>query len=235
MAQGRILLQSISESRKLAALKTDSARLLYTWMISHLDINGCFPADPKIIKGKIFTRLDHTEKDIAEYLQDLNKNHLIIIYQTDGDIFLQCPDFVVKQPNLRRDREKPHYPEPVPGQIKFPAEPEKRNIAEVESAPIDKRDPGLQILMDYAMEKGFSLQGSQKKNRRYAYNLLRKKDPQGNQLGIERVKQLIDYAILARGEPYAPQINDFTQLYYKFADLLSFLEKKQKGGRIGNL
>lgn len=38
MAEGRMLKKNISQSKKLALLKNDSARLLYTWILPHLDI-----------------------------------------------------------------------------------------------------------------------------------------------------------------------------------------------------
>jgi hypothetical protein len=99
------------------------------------------------------------------------------------------------------------------------------------------RDVNLQAIIDYATSVGFSLQGSQRNNRRFAYNLMRKKDPNGVSLGVELVKHLIDIAIACRKQPYAPQINDFKQLFYKWQDLLSFVDKEKKqhdeGGRIG--
>jgi len=97
----------------------------------------------------------------------------------------------------------------------------------------DNRNPDLQKIIDYAQEKGFSLQGSQQQNRRYAYNLLRKKDGNNEPLGKDRVIQLIDMALAAAGEPYSPTINDFVSLYKKWVDLLSFIERKKSGGRVG--
>ncbi|MFA5021139.1 MAG: hypothetical protein WC517_03720 [Patescibacteria group bacterium] len=105
MPQGRILLKSISESRKLAELKTDSARLQYTWTLAHLDINGCFSADPIIIKGRIFTRLNKTIEEIEENLKDMEKVELIKIFQSNGDRFFIYPDFKEKQPHLNPERE----------------------------------------------------------------------------------------------------------------------------------
>jgi hypothetical protein len=102
---------------------------------------------------------------------------------------------------------------------------------------IAKRDVNLQCVIDYANNRGFSLQGSQQNNRRFAYNLLRKKGLDGLPLGIDLVKKLIDIAVACRKQPYAPQINDFKQLFYKWQDLLSFVDKEKKqydeGGRIG--
>lgn len=105
MPVGRVILKSISDSHKLPKLKTDGARLLYTWLLTHLDVNGCFSGDPQVIKGKVFTRLNKSIKAVENYLNDMEENKLIIRYQVNGDIFLNVPDFVEKQPSLRPERE----------------------------------------------------------------------------------------------------------------------------------
>jgi len=113
MPVGRMLLKRISDSKKLPALKTDGARLLYTWLLAHLNVEGCFSACPTVIKGKVFTRLKTTPHSIAAYLDDMEENDLIVRYEADGDVFLLVPDFVEKQPNLRSEREgKNEIPSP---------------------------------------------------------------------------------------------------------------------------
>jgi len=118
MPQGRILLKSISTSKKMPILKTDGARLLYTWLIAHVDVNGCFSGDAEVVKGKVFTKLHKSKKSVAGYLQDLADVGSIILYETNGEIFLHVPDFVEKQPSLNPDREaKPVIPPPTPDQL----------------------------------------------------------------------------------------------------------------------
>ena len=118
MPIGRIILKAISESNKLAKLKTDGARLLYTWLIPHLDINGCFNGDPVVVGGKIFTRLGKSVKEIDKFLTDLEENGLIVRYQANGDVFLFVPDFKEKQPHVNTDREaKGKIPLPTPDQL----------------------------------------------------------------------------------------------------------------------
>jgi hypothetical protein len=112
MPQGRIVLKRICQSKKLAALKTDGARLLYTWLLPNVDVNGCFSADPSVLKGQIFTRLNHRVDVIENYLKDLEANLLIILYEVDGDEFLCIPDFAEKQPRL--DPEKEGKPDILP-------------------------------------------------------------------------------------------------------------------------
>lgn len=118
MAKGRMLLNRISNSKKLANLKTDSARLLYTWLLSHLDANGCFFADPHIVNSLVFTRLGKTSSEIASFLDDLNRVNLIVFYEKNGEKYLQFPDFSDKQINLRPDREgKSIIPKPKKDEI----------------------------------------------------------------------------------------------------------------------
>jgi hypothetical protein len=114
MPAGRIILKSISESKKLSLLKTDGARLLYTWLILHVDVNGCFSGDPEVVNGKVFTRLKKSPRKIEEYLDDLAGVGLIVRYRVNGDVYLQAPTFEEKQPFLNRDREaKPVIPLPT--------------------------------------------------------------------------------------------------------------------------
>jgi hypothetical protein len=118
MPQGRILLKNICQSKKLADLRTDGARLLYTWLIPNLDINGCFSGDPAVVNGQVFTRLGKSQKVVAQYLNNLAETGLIIIYETNGDFYLHVPDFVDKQPSLNPEKEaKPTIPLPTPEQL----------------------------------------------------------------------------------------------------------------------
>ena len=104
MAEGRMLKKQISISKKLTLLKSDSARLLYTWLIPHLDVEGRFSADPAVVKGQIVPRLKMTKKKVWEYLQDMAQNELIILYEDDGDYYLEFTVFE-KHQNIRKDRE----------------------------------------------------------------------------------------------------------------------------------
>ncbi len=119
MPQGRIVLKSICQSKKLAELKTDGARLLFTWLIPNLDINGCFSGDAEVVKGQVFTRLKKSSKIIDGYMQDMAAGGLIFLYSVNNDTFLCVPDFSGKQPNLNASKEaKPTIPPPTPEQLK---------------------------------------------------------------------------------------------------------------------
>ena len=105
MPVGRVILKSISDSKKVSNLKSDGARLLYTWLLTHLDVNGCYSGDAQIINGKVFTRLNKSNRTVESYIVDLEENGLVMRYNVNGDTFLNVPDFVQKQPFINPDRE----------------------------------------------------------------------------------------------------------------------------------
>lgn len=115
MAKGRMLQKRISKSNKMVALSSDTVRLLYTWLLAHLDINGNFYADPVMVNNLVFTRLGHSVKVVASALDELEANGLIVRYVIDGEQYLNYPDFQEKQPKLQPDREgKPDIPDITP-------------------------------------------------------------------------------------------------------------------------
>lgn len=105
MATGRILQKRISNSKKMAQLSCDGCRLLYTWILSHLDANGNFFADPVMVNNIVFTRLGKSVKEIEKWLDELEGAECIVRYKVGEEIYLNYPDFFEKQPNLRQDRE----------------------------------------------------------------------------------------------------------------------------------
>jgi hypothetical protein len=112
------VLKRICESRKLALLKSDGARLLFTWLIPNVDVNGCFSGDPEVVKGKIFTRLKTPISTVEKYLQDLHDVELILRYNINGDDYLYIINFSEHQPHINPDREgKTEIPPPTPDQL----------------------------------------------------------------------------------------------------------------------
>jgi hypothetical protein len=100
-----MLQNRISKSNKIASLSSDTVRLLYTWMLSHLDVNGNFYADPVMVNNLVFTRLGHSVDTVSNALDELAEKELIIRYKIGGEIYLNYPDFNEKQPKLNPDRE----------------------------------------------------------------------------------------------------------------------------------
>lgn len=84
----------------------------------------------------------------------------------------------------------------------------------------NKSNPELNELLSYADTLGFVLQGTVKDNRYAAHNLLRK-------YGLTNAKRFVEAAVKARGQQYAPTINDFGQLYRRAGDLASFYSRQK--------
>lgn len=111
MPEGRMLKKRISESKKLGALKSDSARLLYTWLLPHLDVEGLFSADPDIIKGYIFPKVKSmTQTKIGKLIYELAEVGLIIIYAENGEQFLKLEKFHEFQKIDPKKEGKSNYP-----------------------------------------------------------------------------------------------------------------------------
>lgn len=126
MAEGRILKRQISDSKKLGALKSDSPRLFYTWLIPWLDIEDRHTADPELIKGHLFPKCkDWNIRKIERHLEDLNEIGLIILYEIDGERYLQFTKTLQKK---YIDKEAPS---------KIPPPPE--NSRELQRTPLKKK------------------------------------------------------------------------------------------------
>ena len=130
-----MLKKAISTSRRLADLKTDSARMLYTWIIPHLDVEGRFYADPSMIKGSVVPRIkSFTEDKINDCLQDMSCVGLIILYEIDGDRYLQLRKFEDHQ-NIKKEREAPSkIPPPVSENSRLTQENSRVNQEQVKSS-----------------------------------------------------------------------------------------------------
>jgi hypothetical protein len=113
MVEGRLLKKSVSTSTKLAELTNDSARLLYTWLIPHLDVNGRFYADPGQIKTEIVPRLaSFTVENVQAYLEDMQSKELLVIYERQGKKYLQVKRFNTHQKIDRKKEAEPTIPAP---------------------------------------------------------------------------------------------------------------------------
>ena len=81
MAEGRILSKRVSRSDKVAALSSDTSRMLYSWLIPYLDVEGRMESDPRLLKADIAPLLDHiTPKVIEKALSEFYTAGLVVLY-----------------------------------------------------------------------------------------------------------------------------------------------------------
>lgn len=122
MADGRMLSKRVTRSNKIAALSSDTARMIYSWLIPYTDVEGRMEADTRLLKADIAPLLDHiTPGVINSVLQELHKIGLIIIYSVgeEDKLFLEITKFEENQKNLRKDREAPsRIPAPNPEKVR---------------------------------------------------------------------------------------------------------------------
>lgn len=94
MANRRMLAINIRQSKKLAKLKTDFARLAWSWAIPFTDDYGRFEADPDVFKATIFPLIKSaTIKKIVEALNDCASVNLIKLYQKEDSFYGEIVDF----------------------------------------------------------------------------------------------------------------------------------------------
>jgi hypothetical protein len=122
MADGRMLSKRVTRSNKIADLSSDTARMIYSWLIPYTDVEGRMEADPRLLKADIAPLLDHiTSAVINNVLLELHKIGLIVLYSSDDGLkkYLQILKFEENQKNLRKDREAPsHIPGPTPAKVR---------------------------------------------------------------------------------------------------------------------
>jgi len=111
LAKGRLLHKKICLSEQINLLPNDTARLLYTWIIPQLDIEGRFYGDARRVKSIVFPLRAISNKSIERYLEAMEEVGLIVRYEVNGQKFLWAPTFSTHQ-TLRKDRERKSY---IPG------------------------------------------------------------------------------------------------------------------------
>jgi hypothetical protein len=169
MADGRMLSKRVTRSGKVSSLSSDTARMIYSWLIPYTDVEGRMEADPRLLKADIAPLLDHvTPEVINRVLLELHEIGLVILYScSDGSKqYLQITKFEDNQKNLRKDREAAsRIPSPSSEQVRRysgegPAEvlpnirEEKLREANTraeevdESSPVDNFQEGASIKTD---------------------------------------------------------------------------------------
>jgi hypothetical protein len=108
-----MLNRSISLSIKFHQLPDDTCRLLATWLIAYLDVNGVFYADPAVVRSLVMPRrTDISSHQINSYLNAMSEIGLITLFEAQDQIWMHWPGFAENQAGLRQDRETTDLPKP---------------------------------------------------------------------------------------------------------------------------
>jgi hypothetical protein len=111
-AESRLIYNSISTSERVSSLGVKGA-LLYTWLITHCDTQGRMPGKPVVVKQQVVPFLDDfTIEDVAQLLQLMEKEKLVILYEDNkGRSLIQIVDWWEWQTGLKY-RAPSHYQAP---------------------------------------------------------------------------------------------------------------------------
>lgn len=127
------MLRDWTLSDKINSLSVHAERF-FTRLIMQADDYGCFYADHRILKAKLFPLLDGLrDTDISRWMAECHKTGLIVIYEADSKRYLQIVDF-----RQRLDKAKSKFPLPEDGNEEkrvvneFPPEVEVEKEIEVE-------------------------------------------------------------------------------------------------------
>jgi hypothetical protein len=105
MARGRFISKGISLDEKVDALSDDTCRLLFTWLITHLDCEGRMYGDAQTVKSTVFPRRKDSTRKIEKYLMELESHGLISRYSVNGNQYLCMKNFEKHQVGLRKTQE----------------------------------------------------------------------------------------------------------------------------------
>lgn len=141
MARGRMITNLICKDKKVHALSDDTARLLFTWLITVADCEGRTFGDPSIVKATIFPRRnDITSERVDGYLNEMFMLGLIVRYIVDDEQYIFFPSFEKNQIGLRKDREaKSEIPAP-PLRSKSGVSPDEIPVKLIEVKTIENKE-----------------------------------------------------------------------------------------------
>ena len=122
MPRGRMLDKRISESKKLGSV-SDKSKVIYFMLLPHLDKNGCFKCVPGLIKWTTMPNIDYDFKTMDKCLRELNEAKLLIIYNVNGDEYLQYIKFREFQTNDVSKEGITDIPEPTPDLLQTYSKP----------------------------------------------------------------------------------------------------------------
>ena len=115
MARGRMISKAISLDDRVNALSNDTARLLFTWLIPHLDCEGRMYGDAQTVKSIVFPRRCMDVRTMQKHLDELAKSGLILRYSNVDGTYICCPHFEKHQTGLQKSKEaSSQIPPPSP-------------------------------------------------------------------------------------------------------------------------
>jgi hypothetical protein len=106
MARGRFISNAITSDKKINDLSDDTSRLAFTWLVTFADCEGRTHGDPAMVRSLLFPRRsDVTNERMEAYIAEWQAAGLIRVYASNGDLWIDFPNFSKHQTGLRKDHE----------------------------------------------------------------------------------------------------------------------------------
>jgi hypothetical protein len=106
MARGRFITNGITSDKKINDLSDDTSRLAFTWLITFADCEGRTHGDPAMVRSLLFPRRsDVTNERMEAYIAEWQAAGLVRVYASNGDMWIDFPNFNKHQTGLRKDHE----------------------------------------------------------------------------------------------------------------------------------
>jgi len=112
MARGRMIDKVVILSKKIDKI-SEGAENLYYRIYVNTDDFGLFHADPKILKGLVYTLRNISLSTIEKRLNELIKVELIKIYNSNNEKYLEIVDFEEHQTFRKDYTRKYKHPKPT--------------------------------------------------------------------------------------------------------------------------
>ncbi|MGI8419691.1 MAG: hypothetical protein ACR2LN_03530 [Candidatus Levyibacteriota bacterium] len=111
MANRRMLHKNISYSEQVEELSSDFVKLLFTWMIPHLDDFGRINGKASTIRAMVIPmQTDKTVSDVESALQEMDEKGLLDRYEVEDELIIELPTFDKYQSGLTK-RTKSAFPD----------------------------------------------------------------------------------------------------------------------------
>tara|TARA_Y100000310_G_C20613508_1_gene779314 strand:+ start:275 stop:1036 length:762 start_codon:yes stop_codon:yes gene_type:complete len=197
MARGRMISKDISLDEKVDALSSDTARLLFTWMIPHLDCEGRMYGGAQVFKSIVAPRRNISTQKVQKILMELEKHGLIFQYSINGNQYICAPNFEKHQSGLRKDKETQSQIPPIPPDsgrskdgVKTDLVPPKRSLS--------LKEENIYIVI---FEHWNNL--SIKKHQKLTSDMKRVIDSASQDYSEEELKtSMSNYAVIVKGKEY---------------------------------
>lgn len=113
MSRGRFISKEICFDKKVNELSSSDSMLAFTWLIPHLDMNGCTYGEAAVVRSMVFPRRsDITIEMMESYIQEWSEKGLVVLYEYDGERFIWFPNFEKHQIGIDKRRETSSIPPP---------------------------------------------------------------------------------------------------------------------------